>query len=248
VKQAPLTIPISAFSPIGFTFRLLERDFFGVAGPLMVASTLGHLDLLSLAFDLTESAWSDLVIVAIWLPIGSYCNAGMLRFCLKAARREDHGYRDLWIFDASVLRLIGLELLIYLATGLSVLMVCVGMPKDGAWGAWPAMQHIPDLAPTLGTAGQIALCSSLAVLWAIVGTRTAIAEVLAADERLWPWRALKRSFLLTRGHAMPIVLFGVIIFMIASLSQSVFAAAILPALATPGLVFLTLALRGELAE
>ena len=80
------SVPISAFAPISFTFRILERDFVGVAGPLFVAAFLGHLDLVVLGFGLVDDVTVILAIEAAWLVIGSYAEAGMLRFCLKVVR------------------------------------------------------------------------------------------------------------------------------------------------------------------
>jgi len=184
-----------------------------------------------LGFGLVDDVTVALAIEAAWLAIGSYAEAGMLRFCLKVARGQPYGYRDLRADPLSVLALVGLRLAFYAAMAASLLPFV--------------------LAPTrelLGEPGLVVLCLLLLVLWAALMTRTVIAPVLIVDERIGTLRALVRSATLTRGYGVPIVFYGIILLMVGGMTQTLAPGAVLAALAAPGIVFLGLALRGELAS
>lgn len=226
-----LTLPISAFAPISFTFRILEKDFLGIAGPLFVAGFLGHLDWVVLGFGLVNDLTLALAIEAVWLVIGSYSEAGMLRFCLKIARGQPYGYRDLWADGSSVLALVLLRLVFYAAFALTLLPFVLEPSKE-----W------------LGVPGLVLLCVLFLVLWTVGMTRLVIAPVLIVDERIDILQALARSVKLTRGYGVPIFWYGLILLMIGGLVQTLAPGAVLAALAAPGVVFLGLALRGELVS
>jgi hypothetical protein len=225
------SLPMSAFAPISFTFRILERDFLGVAGPLFVAGFLGHLDWVVLGFGLVDDLTLALAIEAVWLVIGSYSEAGMLSFCLKIARGQPYGYRSLRSDASSVLALVGLRLIFYAALAASALPFMLELPRE-----------------LLGTPGLVVLTVLLLVLWAIAMTRSVIAAALVVDERIGTLHALARSVKLTRGYGAPIFLYGVILLMIGGMVQTLAPGAVLAAIAAPGIVFLSLAVRGELVS
>jgi len=247
MNQAPSFVPLSAFSPLTFTFRVLERDFVGVAGPLFVAALIGQLQWIVLGMGVLDNVVTALTLVVSWIPIGSWCTAGMLRFALKVARGQGYGYRDLWIADASVPRLMLLELVGYLAIAATFLALAVVLPRDAQGTAeddW--LSSIPSLAPALGTAGAVAVSIALAACWLVALTRTVAAPVLIVDERVGVLRALARSVTLTRGNGRAIFLYGIIIGLISGMAGTMFGGAALSALTVPGIVYLGLALRGEL--
>lgn len=244
MNQARTFVPLSAFSPLTFTFRILERDFVGVAGPLFAAALLGQLHWLILAFGMLDSLLA-LVVVVVWIPISSWCTAGMLRFCLKVARGERYGYRDLWAVDASVLQLLLLECVAYACIAASVLSFAAIVSRSGTdEGSW--LSGIPSLADALGTAGQVVACFALVAVWLAVLTRTIVAPVLIIDERVGAFGALARSVALTRGNGLAIFLYGIIIGLVGGMAGTMFAGAALSALTVPGIVYLGLAVRGEL--
>jgi len=218
-------------APISFTFRILERDFVGVAGPLFAAALLGHLDWLVLGLGLVDDVTVILVIEGAWLVIGSYAEAGMLRFCLKVARGQAYGYRDLRADPSSVLALVGLRLAFYAAMAASLLPFVLEPTRE-----------------LLGKPGLVVSCLLLLALWAALMTRTVIAPVLIVHERIGMLRALAKSATLTRGYGVPIVFYGIILLMIGGMTQKMVPGAVLAALAAPGIVFLGLALRGELVS
>lgn len=249
MNQAPSFVPLSAFSPLTFTFRILERDFVGVAGPLFVAALIGQLQWIVLGIGVLDNVAAALILAVVWIPIGSWCTAGMLRFSLRIARGQAYGYRDLWLVDASVLRLILLELVGYAAIAASFLVLFIVLPREtepaGALeDDW--FSSVPSLAPELGTAGGVAVSIALAVCWLVALTRTVVAPVLIVDERVGVFRALVRSVTLTRGNSGAIFLYGIIIGLIGGLSGTMFGGAALAALSAPGIVYVGLAVRGEL--
>lgn len=249
MNQAPDIVPLSAFSPLTFTFRILERDFIGVAGPLFLAALIGQRGWLFLGVGLLDSTVAVVMLAAAWLPIGSLCTAGMLRFTLKVARGQGYGYRDLWSADASILQLMLLELAVYVGIAASFLALAVFMPREpgepgSAEDGWFA--SIPSLAHALGTAGQVAVVLAIAMFWLVALTRTALAAVLIVDERMSVLRALARSVTLTRGNGGAIFLYGILVSMVSGLAGSAFAGAAWSALIVPGIVYVGLAVRGEL--
>ena len=245
MNQAPAIVPLSGFSPLTFTFRILERDFTGVAGPLFVAALAGQLHWIILGFGVLDSVWAVLTVVALWIPIGSWCTAGMLRFALRVARGQPYGYHDLWAVDATVLQLLLLELIGYASVTATFLVLASVMPREAAADDdW--LSNVPSLAPALGTAGQVAVALVLGVLWLVLLTRTAIAPVLIVDERVGVFRALVRSVALTRGNGRAIFLYWIIIGMIGGMAGAMFGGAALSALTVPGIVYVGLAVRGEL--
>ena len=245
MNQAPSFVPLSAFSPLTFTFRILERDFVGVAGPLFVAALIGQLQWIVLGMGVLDNAVAALTLLVAWIPVGSWCTAGMLRFSLKAARGQGYGYRDLWLVDASVLQLVLLELVVCVGIAATWLVCAITMSREGAAeDGWFA--SVPSLAPALGTAGQVVVALALVVFWLVALTRAAIAPVLIVDARMGVFRALARSVTLTRGNSGAIFLYGIIIGLIGGLSGTMFGGAALSALSAPGIVYVGLAVRGEL--
>ncbi len=245
MNEAPSFVPLSAFSPLTFTFRILERDFMGVAGPLFVAALIGQLQWLLLGVGLIDDLAAVVLLLAVWLPMGSWCTAGMLRFSLKIARGQSYGYRDLWSIDATVLQLMLLQLVAYVAIAATVFVLAIVTPRTGTEEAdWLA--SIPSRAHALGTAGQLAVAFALAGVWLVVLTRTAVAPVLIVDERAGVFRALARSVALTRGNSVAIFLYGIIVGLIGGMASTIFGGAVLSALSAPGIVYLALAVRGEL--
>lgn len=245
MNQAPTFVPLSAFSPLTFTFRILERDFIGVAGPLFVAALIGQLHWIVLGLGLLDDLAAVVTLVGVWIPIASWCTAGMLRFSLKVARGQPYGYRDLWSVEASVLQLVLLEFVAYAGIAATGFVLAVVMPRSGSdEGDW--LSSIPSLAHALGTVGQVAVALALAVVWLAALTRTAVAPVLIVDERLGVLRALARSVTLTRGNSGAIFLYGIIIGLMSGMTGTIFGGAALSALSAPGSVYLGLAMRGEL--
>ena len=248
MNQAPGIVPLSAFSPLTFTFRILERDFIGVAGPLFLAALIGQRGWLVLGVGLLDSTVAVVMLAAAWLPIGSLCTAGMLRFTLKVARGQTYGYRDLWSTDATVLQLMLLELVVYVGIAATFLVLAIFMPREagqpGTEADWFA--SIPSLAHALGTAGQVAVVVAIAAFWLVALTRTALAPILIVDERVSVFRALTRSVTLTRGNGGAIFLYGILVSMVSGLAGSAFAGAAWSALIVPGIVYVGLAVRGEL--
>jgi len=245
MNQASDVVLLSAFSPLTFTFRILERDFTGVAGPLFVAALSGQLHWIVLGLGLFDNVWAVLTLVALWIPIGSWCTAGLLRFSLKVARGQAYGYQDLWSVDASVLQLLLLELVVYVGVAATVFVLAFVLPREaGSDGDW--LSGLPSLAPALGTVGQVAVSLVLAVCWLVLLTRTAIAPVLIVDERVGVFRALARSVALTRGNGGAIFFYWIIIGMIGGMAGPMFGSAALSALTVPGIVYVGLAVRGEL--
>lgn len=245
MNQGLSFVPLSAFSPLTFTFRILERDFVGVAGPLFVAALIGQLHWIVLGVGVLDSFAAVVMLLGVWVPIGSWCKAGMLRFSLKVARGQSYGYRDLWRIDRALLQLMLLEFVVYAGVAASVFVLASVLSRaEPAEDGWLA--SIPDLSHTLGTAGQVAVAFALAALWLTALTRTAVAPVLIVDERAGVWRALARSVALTRGNSLAIFLYGIIVGLIGGLAGTVFGGAALSALTVPGIVYLGLAVRGEL--
>jgi len=129
------------------------------------------------------------------------------------------------------------------------LVLVVFMPREaGPPGAaedeWFA--SIPSLAHALGTAGQVAVVFTIAVFWLVALTRTALASVLIVDERVSVFRALARSVALTRGNGVAVFLYGILVGMVSGLAGSAFGGAAWSALIVPGIVYVGLAVRGEL--
>ncbi|HEU5077461.1 MAG TPA: hypothetical protein VFU02_24885, partial [Polyangiaceae bacterium] len=178
-------------------------------------------------------------------PIGSWCTAGMLRFSLKVARGQRYGYHDLWMVDASVLQLMLLEIVVYVGIALTVLVFAIILPRpDPSDGDW--LSSIPSVAPALGTAGQLVVAFALAFFWLAAFTRAAVAPVLIVDERRGVLRSLATSATLTRGNGRAIFLYWIIIGLVGGMAGTVFGGAALSALTVPGIVYIGLAVRGEL--
>jgi hypothetical protein len=223
-------VPISAFSPLGFTFRLIERELRRVILPLFLAGFVATLDWLIAAFVTT--AYQQLIVIALWWPISSYCNAGMLSFVLRVARREPHQPREVWKLHGASGGIALLKLLTY------------GLAAGALFGAAWAAERLSARSGALSV-GFILVVFLVGV---VVASRIAVAPVVLVDRRVNPLRALYDSVQLTRGHGLPITIYFIVLSMIAGFTQTFAGFAVLATLATPGMVYLYLALRGELAE
>jgi hypothetical protein len=222
--------PLSGFSAIGFTFRVLERDFLGIVGPLFAAALVGSLDTLALGFVGFHSWVAVAALLAVWLPISSYTTAAMVRFCLRVARGQPYSFREVWVWPRGVPALVGLKLTVYAATG-GVLWGLVLLAQRA--------DHISKVLPGL-------LILAFFVVGATAFARFALAPVIIVDRDAGPLRALAQSARLTRRQVKAVVVYGVVLLMIAGMVHTVAATAVLATLAAPGIVFLYLALRGEL--
>jgi hypothetical protein len=236
---AGASTPISGFSPIAFSLRLFGRDLRGALVPLLACAVVGNLDLLVQRWLGPFLKWPvGEAVMWAWFPIGSYCAANMLSLALRVARRQPYGFRDVWQYPPSLMRLMGLKLLLYAAlTAASYVLF-----------------SLSELSTSLGNAVTVPIVSLLVLLAVFVAASCCIAPVVLVDGKEGPLRALAGSVQLTRGHATPIVVYGVVLSLVAGVLHSLgnwtarAGLALLVTLATPGVVYLYLALRGELTD
>ncbi len=220
---------LSAFSPIAATFRFIERDLRGALLPLFGCAVVGSLETLSLLLGLARDWRMILALVAVWLPISSYCGASMLAFALRVMRGQPYRPREVWRYHPSTPHFAGLKLLSYsLFAGL-------------AYAAGKLVARAAKLSPALPF-----LVVALAMLLGLVlFVRLCLAPVVIVDRRVNALEAVRASLLLTRGQTVALAIYGIVLTMIAGMSQAICGLAVLNTLATPGLVYLYQTLRGE---
>lgn len=220
---------LSAFSPIAATFRFIERDPRGALLPLFGCAVVGSLETLSLLLGLVQSWRAMLVLVAVWLPVSSYCGASMLAFALRVMRGQPYRPRDVWRYQPSTPRLAGLKLLGYaLFAGL-------------AYAATKLVERAASISPAL----PFLVVPLAMVLGLVLLLRLCLAPVVIVDRPVNALGAVRDSLVLTRGQTVALAIYGVVLTMIASMSQAICGLAVLNTLATPGLVYLYQTLRGE---
>ena len=83
------------------------------------------------------------------------------------------------------------------------------------------------------------------VLGVLLLLRLCLAPIVLVDQRVNVLGAVRASLMLTRGQTVALAIYGVVLTMIAGMSQAICGLAVLNTLATPGLVYLYQSLRGE---
>ena len=227
-------VPISAFSPIESLFQLFQRDFRGIIVPLFAAAVVANLDTLLLGFGLGSAlGWPIvLALLALWFPIASWCVVGMLGFTLRVARCQPYAAHHLWTERRGVLRLSVLKLAVYV----TIPLLCYA----------PAAL-LKERSP--GTSQLVAFAGFGAwlLLALFAASRLCLAPVVLVDRGVGAWRALCDSARLTRGNGGRIFVYWVVLSMIGGMTETIAGMAVLSTLATPGIVYLYLSLRGESA-
>jgi hypothetical protein len=220
---------LSAFSPIAATFRFIERDLRGATLPLFGCAVVGSLETLSLLLGLARDWPVMLVLVAVWLPVSSYCSASMLAFALRVMRGQPYRPRDVWRYHPSTPHLALFKLLSYaLFAGL-------------AYAAGKLVERAASISPAL----PFLVLPLAMVLGLVLLLRLCLAPVVLVDRQVNALGAVRDSLLLTRGQTVALAIYGIVLTMIAGMSQAICGLAVLSTLATPGLVYLYQTLRGE---
>ncbi len=241
---------LSAFSPLEFTFSMLERDFSGTLLPLLAAGALATADWTVLSLGLIPSGNDAVALLAVWTLPSCCFGAGMLDFCARIARRKPYSWRGLARLDRTVIGLAVLKLAFYGGVAASGCLVQAMSGSD----AEPASHSLGGLLGTVrqesppGPALQGLVWLALVAVWVVVLVRTAIAPVLVAVEGMGPATALASSVRWTRGNAKAIGLYGVALLLLVGMGEALFTVAVAVALGAPGLVYLGLNLAPPRSE
>ncbi len=205
--MAEEAVEFAAVAPVKFAIERLIRDARKVALPMLLGATVLNLDALLAAIGV-ESPGEPAAAAAwwgAWLVLGAYLRAGLTAFALRVARGEPASPKLLFSGLGRVPTLVVLELLFFTAAALAWVPLFIALNDGGSatlpppFGNW-ASPVLLDSRPTpmLRTSlvvASVGIAGMLLVAW--LGFSVATAAVVA--EGAGPFKALQRSWQLTRG-------------------------------------------------